>query len=127
MLARRFRVMETRPSAGVSSSLCLMGDGPIARCRLTLLAYRRGFPVPAPPQLSKPVWLVLLGVVQCLGAALTIFLWPKGRPTNTVWFWFCVVGLSDACMGVFAVLRLGYLYARRSGAIAQIASATTKP
>ncbi|MGF6413155.1 hypothetical protein [Paraburkholderia sp. MM5482-R1] len=75
-------------------------------------------PVPAPPQLSKTVWLVLLGVVLCLGAALTIFLWPKGRPTNTVWFWFCVVGYPMLAWAFLLCCRLGYLYARRSGAIA---------
>lgn len=74
--------------------------------------------VPAPPQLSKLVWAVLLGVVLCLGAALTIFLWPKGRPTNTVWFWFCVLGYPTFAWAFLLCCRLGYLYVRRSGAIA---------
>lgn len=76
--------------------------------------------VPAPPQLSKPVWAVVLGVVLCLGAALTIFLWPKGRPTNTVWFWFCIFGYPTFAWAFLLCCRLGYLYVRRSGAIAAL-------
>ncbi|MGH8779859.1 hypothetical protein [Paraburkholderia sp.] len=74
--------------------------------------------VPPPPQLSKPVWAVLFGAVACLGAALTIFLWPKGRQINTVWFWFCAMGYPVLGRTFLLCCRLGYLYARRSGAIA---------
>ncbi|APA89750.1 hypothetical protein BJG93_30235 (plasmid) [Paraburkholderia sprentiae WSM5005] len=74
--------------------------------------------VPAPPQLSKPVWTVLLGVVLCLGAALTIAVWPKGRSTNTAWFWFCVFGYPMLAWAFLLCIRLGYLYVRRSAAVA---------
>lgn len=74
--------------------------------------------VPEPPRPSKLLWAVLLGVVMCLGAALTIFLWPAGRPTNTIWFWFCVIGYSVLAWAFLLSCYLGYAYARRSGAIA---------
>ncbi|PLZ04031.1 hypothetical protein CY652_03425 [Burkholderia sp. WAC0059] len=74
--------------------------------------------VPEPPRPSKLLWAVLLGVVMCLGAALAIFLWPAGRPTNTVWFWFCVIGYPMLAWTFLLCCYLGYSYARRSGAIA---------
>jgi hypothetical protein len=74
--------------------------------------------VSEPPRPSKLVWAILLGVVMCLGAALTIFLWPAGRPTNTVWFWFCVLGYPMFAWVFLLCCHLGYCYARRSEAIA---------
>jgi hypothetical protein len=74
--------------------------------------------VPEPPRPSKLLWAVLLGVVMCLGAALAIFVWPAGRPTNTVWFWFCVIGYPLLACAFLLCCCLGYVYGRRSGAIA---------
>lgn len=74
--------------------------------------------VPEPPRPSKLLWAVLLGVVMCLGAALAIFLWPAGRPTNTVRFWFCVIGYPLLAWAFLLCCHLGYAYARRSVAIA---------
>ncbi|RDK01847.1 hypothetical protein [Paraburkholderia lacunae] len=74
--------------------------------------------VPEPPRPSKLLWAVLLGVVMCLGAALAIFLWPAGRPTNTVRFWVRVIVYPVLAWVFLLCCRLGYSYARRSGAIA---------
>ncbi|MGF6916689.1 hypothetical protein [Paraburkholderia sp. 40] len=74
--------------------------------------------VPPPPQLSKLVWTALLGVLLCFGAPLTIFLWPRGGPTNPIWFWFCAIGYPILAWAFLLCCRLGYLYARRSEAIA---------
>jgi hypothetical protein len=41
-----------------------------------------------------------------LGAALTILLWPAGRPTNTVRFWFYVAGYP---VMAWALMLFGYL------------------
>ncbi|CAG4895296.1 hypothetical protein [Paraburkholderia gardini] len=74
--------------------------------------------VPEPPRPSKLLWAVLLGVVICLGAALSVYVWPAGRPTNTLWFWFCVIGYPMFAWVFLLCCYLGYAYARRSGAIA---------
>jgi hypothetical protein len=74
--------------------------------------------VPEPPRPSKLLWAVLLGVVVCLGAALAVYIWPAGRPTNTAWFWFCVIGYPVLAWAFLLSCRLGYGYARRSEAIA---------
>jgi hypothetical protein len=74
--------------------------------------------VPPPPQPSKPVWAALLLMVMCAGAALTITLWPPGRPTNTPWFWICVAGYPLLVWAFLLFSRLGYGHARRNEAIA---------
>lgn len=74
--------------------------------------------VPPAPQPSKPVWGGLLLVVMCAGAVLAIFLWPAGWPTNTSWFWFCVIGYPLLTWGFMLVSWLGYGYVCRNGAIA---------
>ena len=63
-------------------------------------------------------WTVLLALVMGAGAGLAIMLWPAGRPTNTLWFWFCVVGYPSLvwAFGLFA--WFGYGYARRNQALA---------
>ncbi|OED15203.1 hypothetical protein [Burkholderia sp. A2] len=74
--------------------------------------------VPPSPQVSMIVWAVLLVLVVAAGAGLAIMLWPAGRPTNTLWFWFCVVGYPFLvwAFGLFA--WFGYGYARRNQALA---------
>jgi hypothetical protein len=74
--------------------------------------------VPPSPQPSMIVWIVLLVLVLSAGAGLTITLWPAGRPTNTLWFWFCIVGYPFLAWAFLLCSRLGYGYARRNGAIA---------
>lgn len=74
--------------------------------------------VPEPPRPSKLLWAVLLVVVVCLGAALAVYIWPAGRPTNTVRFWFCVIGYPMFAWAFLLCCYLGYAYARHSGAIA---------
>ncbi|MBR8299562.1 hypothetical protein KDW49_02310 [Burkholderia dolosa] len=74
--------------------------------------------VPPPPQASMIVWTVLLVLVMGAGAWLTIMLWPAGRPTNTLWFWFCVVGYPFLAWAFLLFAWLGYGYAGRNQAIA---------
>jgi hypothetical protein len=74
--------------------------------------------VPPAPRASMIVWSVLLILVMGAGAGLTIMLWPPGRPTNVVWFWFCVVGYPFLACAFLLFAWLGYGYARRNQAIA---------
>lgn len=74
--------------------------------------------VPPPPQASMIVWTVLLVLVMSVGAGLTITFWPTGRPTNTLWFWSCVVGYPVLVWAFLLFAWLGYGYSRRNQAIA---------
>jgi hypothetical protein len=74
--------------------------------------------VPEPPRPSKAVWAFLLVIIICIGAALAIFLWPAGRPTNTAWFWFCVIGYPMLAWAFLLCCHLGHAYARHIEAIA---------
>jgi hypothetical protein len=74
--------------------------------------------VPPSPRASMIVWTVLLVFVMGVGAGLTIALWPTRRPTNTPWFWFCVVGYPFLAWAFLLFAWLGYGYARRNQAIA---------
>jgi hypothetical protein len=74
--------------------------------------------VPLPPQPLKPLWAALLLMIMCAGPALTITLWPPGRPTNTPSFWICVAGYPLLLWALLLCLWLAYGYVRRSGAIA---------
>src|SRR6266702_5118384 len=74
--------------------------------------------VPEAPQPSRLRWAILLVMTMCLGAALAIALWPAGRPTDTVWFWLCVIVYPALAWAFLLCCRLAYSYARRSSAIA---------
>ncbi|TCW85563.1 hypothetical protein C5O80_10300 [Burkholderia sp. SRS-46] len=74
--------------------------------------------VPAVPQVSLIVWTILLAFVMGAGAGLMITLWPPGRPTNTLWFWFCVVGYPILAWAFLLSAWLGYRYGRRNQSIA---------
>ncbi|RQR49644.1 hypothetical protein DIE19_31425 [Burkholderia sp. Bp9126] len=74
--------------------------------------------VPPAPQASMIVWTVLLVLVMGVGAGLAIMLWPTGRPTNTLWFWFCVAGYPFLAWAFLLFAWLGYGYVRRNQAIA---------
>jgi hypothetical protein len=74
--------------------------------------------VPELPQPSKLGWAALLILVMCMGAALMIFLWPAGRPTNTAWFWFCVLGYPTLMWAFLLCCRFGYAHVQRAGAMA---------
>ena len=64
------------------------------------------------------VWTVLLVLLTGVGAGLTIVLWPTGRPTNTLWFWFCVFGYPFLACAFLLFAWLGYGYVCRNQAIA---------
>lgn len=74
--------------------------------------------MPELPQPSKLGWAALLILVMCLGAALMIFFWPAGRPTNTAWFWLCVLGYPTLIWVFLLCCRFGYAHVQRAGAMA---------
>jgi hypothetical protein len=53
-----------------------------------------------------------------LGAALAILLWPAGRPTNTVRFWFYVIGYPAMAWALLLFGYLGFSYMQISQALA---------
>jgi hypothetical protein len=74
--------------------------------------------VPPAPQVSMIIWTALLVLVIGVGAGLTIVLWPTARPTNTLWFWFCVTGYPFLAWAFLLFAWLGYGYGRRNQALA---------
>ena len=64
------------------------------------------------------VWTPLLVLVMGAGAGLTITFWPTDRPTNTLWFWLCVVGYPFLVWAFLLFAWLAYGYTRRNQAIA---------
>lgn len=74
--------------------------------------------VPSAPKPSIIVWLVLLILVLCMGAALTIATWPAGQPTNVFWFGFYAVGYPSMAWALLLCGRLAYGYTARNQAIA---------
>ncbi|MEX3917146.1 hypothetical protein AB4Y43_13045 [Paraburkholderia sp. BR10872] len=74
--------------------------------------------VPPAPRASIIAWTVLLVLILGVGAGLAIMLWPTGRPTNTLWFWFCVAGYPFLAWAFLLFAWLGYGYVRRNQAIA---------
>lgn len=74
--------------------------------------------VPPPARPAPILWAILIVVIVALGATLTVVLWPKGAPSNTLWFWCCVALFpSFAWLFLFSVSR-GITHARRCEAIA---------
>ena len=74
--------------------------------------------VPPAPEVSTTIWTVLLVLVMCAGAGLAVLLWPIGRATNTLWFWFCVLGYPFLTWAFLVFAWLGYGYGSRNQAIA---------
>lgn len=75
-------------------------------------------PVPDVPRPSMLFWAVLLCAMLGLGAALTIFLWPVDRPTNTVRFGIYAVGFPVMAWGFLLSGYLGLSYLQVSQATA---------
>ncbi len=74
--------------------------------------------VPPPPRTSMIVWMPLLVLVMAAGAGLAITFWPTDRPTNTPWFWLCIVGYPFLVWAFLLFAWLAYGYTRRNQAIA---------
>ncbi|NTX26556.1 hypothetical protein HT746_05290 [Burkholderia pyrrocinia] len=74
--------------------------------------------VPPPPRASMIVSTPLLVLVMGAGAGLTITFWPTDHPTNTPWFWLCVVGYPFLVWAFLLFAWLAYGYTRRNQAIA---------
>jgi hypothetical protein len=64
------------------------------------------------------IWAVLLCAVLCLGVVLVIFLWPNGRPTNSVRFWIYAVGYPVLAWAFLLSGYVGYSYLQISQAFA---------
>lgn len=74
--------------------------------------------VPQPPRPSVIFWVILLVVTAALGTGLTVVLWPKGTPSNTLWFW-CCAALFPLLAWVFLFsVSQGIAHARRCEAMA---------
>lgn len=61
---------------------------------------------PAPP--SPIVWLGLFLTIMLVGVVSTLLTWPKGEPTNTVWFWMRLLVLPALVGCLLFGLRLLY-------------------
>ncbi|MBY4887908.1 hypothetical protein K5Y32_08165 [Pantoea sp. DY-15] len=59
---------------------------------------------PDPPH--KLRWIIFIVVVCCLGALITLYLWPKNASTKSIWFWFCAIILPLITGLVCLVARL---------------------
>jgi hypothetical protein len=75
-------------------------------------------PVPPPARPSIILWTFLLALTVALGAGLTVMLWPKGAPSNTLWFWCCAAIYPIFVWSALLCCSLGIGYAKRSEAIA---------
>ncbi|MEM5423660.1 hypothetical protein [Paraburkholderia ferrariae] len=74
-------------------------------------------PVPdnAPSRLR---WTLVFFLIVIAGVFVVLFLWPKGEPTQTLWFWTCV-SVYPFGIAAFVVLRRYSVYeGRRLDAIA---------
>ncbi|VVE88362.1 hypothetical protein [Pandoraea bronchicola] len=75
-------------------------------------------PVPKQASLSVVTAIILLVAMLCIGAGLTMTLWPDGSSTDAISFWACALGLSVATWAVTCCSRLGYADVKRSSVIA---------
>ncbi|MBN3722700.1 hypothetical protein [Burkholderia sp. Ac-20379] len=64
-----------------------------------------------PPEESVPdkppsrfVWTIVFLVIVLAGIFAVLLLWPKGEPTQSVWFWICVT-VYPVGVAAFVVLR----------------------
>jgi len=65
---------------------------------------------------SRFIWTIAFFLIAILGVFAVLFLWPKGEPTQTPWFWTCVT-VYPFGVAAFVVLRRVY-EGRRLDAIA---------
>lgn len=74
-------------------------------------------PVPDDPP-SRLRWTIVFFLIAIVGVFTVLFLWPKGEPTQTPWFWTCVT-VYPFGVAAFVVLRRYSVYeGRRLDAIA---------
>jgi hypothetical protein len=63
----------------------------------------------APPSPPTPwVWALLFVVFMAVGIAYNLLTWSKNEPTNTTWFWLCVLVCPASAWAVAFGLRLHY-------------------
>ncbi|KDP83509.1 hypothetical protein CF70_024700 [Cupriavidus sp. SK-3] len=74
--------------------------------------------VPDLPRPSAAWWTFLFVAIVGGGSAFVIYLWPATKPTNTVWFWLCVIGYPLAAWAFLLSVAMAGAYARRSDAMA---------
>ncbi|MBC8722531.1 MULTISPECIES: hypothetical protein [Paraburkholderia] len=74
-------------------------------------------PVPDNPP-SRLLWTAVFFVIVIAGIFAVLLLWPKGEPTQTPWFWTCLI-VYPIGVATFVVLRRYSMYeGRRLDAIA---------
>ncbi|EHP40159.1 hypothetical protein OR16_27167 [Cupriavidus basilensis OR16] len=74
--------------------------------------------VPDLPRPSVAWWTFLFVAIVGGGAGLVLYLWPATKPTNTFWFWLCVIGYPVAAWAFLWSVTMASAYARRSDAMA---------
>lgn len=74
--------------------------------------------MPDLPRPSVAWWTFLFVAIVGGGAAFVIYLWPATKPTNTLWFWLCVIGYPLAAWAFLWSVAMASAYARRSDAMA---------
>jgi len=67
---------------------------------------------------SRFIWTVVFVVLTLFGVFAVLMFWPKGEPTQTLWFWVCVT-VYPLGIATFVVLRRYSVYeGRRLDALA---------
>ncbi|MCP3721409.1 hypothetical protein [Paraburkholderia sp. CNPSo 3281] len=65
-------------------------------------------PVPDNPP-SRLLWTVIFFLIGIAGVFVVLFIWPKGEPTQTPWFWTCAT-VYPFGVAAFMVLRRYSVY-----------------
>lgn len=60
--------------------------------------------VPGAPNLLR--WLIIIVLLTVLGMALSLYLWPTGMSTHTLWFWLCTLAIPLSAGVLCYALRL---------------------
>ncbi|KVG28072.1 hypothetical protein [Burkholderia diffusa] len=68
-------------------------------------------PIPDEPP-SRFIWAIVFFVIVLAGGFAVLLLWPKGEPTQTLWFWICVA-VYPVGVASFVVLRRYSVYEGR--------------
>ncbi|QAU24420.1 hypothetical protein EO087_10815 [Dyella sp. M7H15-1] len=63
-----------------------------------------------PPAMPYPfVWAALFVAIMAMGVAYTLLTWPKGAPTDAVWFWLRLLFFPAMAWSLLLGLRLLYV------------------
>jgi hypothetical protein len=67
---------------------------------------------------SRFVWTIVFFVITLAGIFAALFFWPKGEPTQTLWFWICVTVYPTGAAAFVVLRRYSIFEGRRLDAIA---------